>query len=124
MTELELLRIQLREVAGEIEKYLSRSALAAEPDPDEASISRDAELKYLEAFAYQSDFEEELARKQLRALWTAYCFHHDLDVDTANYDSDLLGLWSCINKTVDAVAGESDWSCYGRFDSYMCAYLV
>lgn len=96
----------------------------AEAGHETPSISREAELKYLEAFAYQSDFGEELSRKQLRALWTAYCFHHNLDVDTAGYDNDLLGLWSHINKAVDAVTEESDWSCYDKFDGYMCVCLV
>lgn len=87
-------------------------------------ISQEAELKYLEAYAYQSDFDEELPRKQLRSLWTAYCFHQDIDVDTDGYDDDLFSLWNCINKAVDAVAGESDWSCYETFARFMCTYLV
>lgn len=101
-----------------------REKEVAEAGHETPSISREAELKYLEAFAYQSDFGEELSRKQLRALWTAYCFHHNLDVDTAGYDNDLLGLWSHINKAVDAVTEESDWSCYDKFDGYMCVCLV
>lgn len=39
MTELEALRIQLREVAGEIEEYLSRSIMAVESGLDETSFN-------------------------------------------------------------------------------------
>lgn len=87
-------------------------------------ISHEAEMEYLKGFAKQSDFGEEIYRKQFRALWTAYCFHHYLDVDTDEYDNRLLELWNSIGKGVDAFTGESDWSCYDRFDQYMCAYLV
>lgn len=87
-------------------------------------ISREAEMKYLQAFAQQSDFGQEFCREQLRAIWTAYCFHQSLDVDTADYDNDLLDLWNRISKAVHAVVGNSDWSRYDKFDHYMCAYLV
>ena len=48
----------------------------------ENSVSRKAEFMYLRAYAEQSSFDEEVCRDQLRMLWTAYCLHHNLDVDT------------------------------------------
>lgn len=57
----------------------------------------------------------------LRMLWTAYCLHHSLDVDTSGYDGDLLELWNELEKTGD---GTADWSNYDDFDNFMRAYLV
>ena len=84
-------------------------------------VSREAEMEYLKEFARQSCFDEELSRDQLRCLWTAYCFHHGLDVDTSGYDNDLLGLWSA---TAEEEPETADWSDYGSFENFMCRYLV
>ena len=58
-----------------------------------ATINRTAEFGYMKAFIVEGDFSDERYRAQLRALWTAYCLHHNLDVDTTEYDADLNGLW-------------------------------
>lgn len=34
-----------------------------------------------------TDFRNAVCRSQLMALWTAYCMHNDLCVDTKMYDS-------------------------------------
>ncbi len=86
-------------------------------------ISQEAEMKYLKAFVQQSDFGEEIYKEQFRALWTAYCFHHDLDVDTDGYDEDLVELWRTVEANHNSEEGLS-WGGFGEFDSYMCAYLV
>lgn len=57
-----------------------------------ATINRTAEFGYMKAFIVEGDFSDERYRAQLRALWTAYCLHHNLDVDTTEYDADLNGL--------------------------------
>lgn len=36
-----------------------------------------------------TDFGLDSCRNQLLALWTVYCMHNDLDVDTAMYDAVL-----------------------------------
>lgn len=86
-------------------------------------IDKDIEFRYLMAFAFQSDFSYELHRKQLQALWTAYCFHQNIDTDTAEYDNSLLELWNKISKTCPADVGGIDWSCYDKFDWFMCEQL-
>lgn len=58
-----------------------------------ATINRTAEFGYMKVFIVEGDFSDERYRAQLRALWTAYCLHHNLDVDTTEYDADLNGLW-------------------------------
>lgn len=78
-------------------------------------------MEYLKEFVRQGCFDEELSRDQLRCLWTAYCFHQRLDVDTSGYDSGLLDLWDTM---AEEEAETADWSDYDSFDSFMCRYLV
>lgn len=88
----------------------------------ENTISRKAEYQYLKAFARESSFDDELCRDQLRSLWTAYCFHQELTVDTAGYDNDLLELW---NFMVNCGYPLSRWwSTFEDFDAFMCRHLV
>ena len=54
-------------------------------------------------------------------LWTVYCLHHSLEVDTSDYGYDLLELWMKITETGD---GTSEWSDFSSFDHFMCTYLV
>ena len=37
-----------------------------------------------------TDFRNSTCRSQLIALWTAYCMHNDLCVDTKMYDATLF----------------------------------
>ena len=67
----------------------------------QGTVSREAELEYLKEFAY--------------------CYHHNLDVDTASYDNDLLGVW---NVMLEEEPKTADWSSHDEFDSFMCRYLV
>ena len=57
-----------------------------------ATLNRTAEFGYMKAFIIEGDFTEDVYRTQLLALWTAYCLHQNLVVDTMGYDDDLLGL--------------------------------
>lgn len=82
----------------------------------------DAEFVYLQAFAKTGDFDYQLARDQLRALWTTYCFHEGLDADTARYDRYLRELWDAIPSGSDL--RDVDWRNFDAFDNFMCAYLV
>lgn len=58
------------------------------------SDNRTAEFEFMRSYVAESCFDDAICRDRLRMLWTAYCLHHDLDVDTAGYDNDLLELWS------------------------------
>ena len=84
-------------------------------------ISRVAEFDFMLSYVQESCFDEEICRDWLRMLWTAYCLHHGLEVDTSDYDNDLLELWSKLTETGD---GTSDWSDFSSFDHFMCTYLV
>ena len=79
------------------------------------------EFDYIMGFAVESCFDNELACQQFRSLWTAYCFHRGLDVDTAEYDAALAGIWKEVS------AGEEDtayWSDFNSFDQFMSADLA
>jgi len=56
-------------------------------------MDKEKELDYILQFIEESDMEHSTAVKQLQALWTAYCFHHDLVPDTDEYDGDLMAIW-------------------------------
>lgn len=84
-------------------------------------ISQWAEYLYLKAFARQSFFDEEICRDHLRMLWTAFCLHHELLIDTASYDHYLLELW---NEMCEFGDGKSEWDEFDDFDRFMGRYLA
>lgn len=84
-------------------------------------MDRSVEFKYIASFVSESYLIEELARDQFRALWTAYCLHHNLDADTAEYDEDFAQLWKVVSESGD---GTSEWSDFDSFGNFMCQYLV
>ena len=79
------------------------------------------ELDYIFGFVNEGGFDQDIACDQLICLWTAFCLHHGLIVDTHNYDLHLLKLWQEIQKTGD---GTSEWADLDGFENFMCAYLV
>lgn len=84
-------------------------------------LNEDDEYNYLLKFAAGADFEVgELAEKQLRALWTAFCFHESLDVDTAEYDAKLRALY----QQMPGYSISCSWCDYEGFGRYMCEFLV
>lgn len=84
-------------------------------------MDRNAEFNYILAFVVESSFENELSRDQLRCLWTAYCFHNNLDADTYEYDGDIRALWNAIAAQEPDSA---DWHDLDSFAYSMCMCLV
>lgn len=83
-------------------------------------MERIRELQYIFSFVDEGCFDTELACNQLRSLWTAYCLHHGLDVDTREYDRGLLEIWT----QVAVVEGDTaNWSDYDSFEIFMCTEL-
>ena len=78
------------------------------------------ELDHLTEFAVSNDSGSPLARDQLRALWTAYCFHAGLLPDTAPYDNTLLHIWN----RMEQMGQTRGWKDFDDFDNAMGAYLV
>lgn len=86
---------------------------------DTCKYNHNEEFEYLLKFAEESDLSVEVRRLQLKSLWTAYCLHRNLDVDTLQYDLACRDLWEKVE--------EKDTACWGDFDSfdnYLCGYLV
>lgn len=107
----------------EVETTLEGKELSDRLKEIEERISneRSQELQYIISFAEESRFEMEPVHSQLRSLWTAYCLHQNLDVDTGKYDHDLMAIWAQVSAT------ESDtacWSDFDSFDAFMSADLV
>ena len=107
----------------EIETMLGEKAILARLDIIEKQEAGDClrEFRRMISFADEVSFDAEIARNQLRSLWTAHCLHHGLNVDTSRYDHDLLELWTKI-KSSESIA--ACWSNYSSFDKFMCANLV
>ena len=76
-----------------------------------------AEFEYLIGFCQGLEewgaSREDLEFQQLRCLWTAYCFHANLDVDTAAYDQALSAVWEEVKGKQDCFVTDEE------FDSFM-----
>ncbi len=77
------------------------------------------ELDYMRCFAKGAEnWTDELQLNQLRCLWTAYCFHQNMEADTFGYDTELKQLW----REIDGA--EEIFVSYEGFYNYMAEYLV
>lgn len=76
-----------------------------------------AEFEYLKEFARNADLDFQIARDQLRALWTVYCLHAGYDADTAPYDYHLRELW-------EVIPSGSDLHDFDTFYNFMCTDMV
>lgn len=86
-----------------------------------SGIEPEVEMAAMKKFAGEESFEDEHTRDQLRALWTAYCLHHNLSADTFEYDCNLQELWDVVADTEPETA---DWSDFDSFENFMCMYFV
>lgn len=68
-----------------------------------------------------TDFGLDSCRNQLLALWTVYCMHNDLDVDTAMYDAVLMDLFNALS---DEQKVELHCTGFSELDSMMAQWLV
>lgn len=72
------------------------------------------EFEFIKAYAAD---EERFDVGQLRCLWTAFCIHNDIEVDTAEYDNLVHDLWNIADK-------QCRWFSFNAFEMYLCKYLV
>lgn len=80
------------------------------------------EYGYLLEFVESSeDIGSVLSMQQLRCLWTAYCLHENIDVDTVEYDNMMTEIWFVIQESENAPYSSDE---YGRFYNAMSKYLV
>ena len=66
-------------------------------------------------------FHNAACRNQLVALWTSYCLHSNLDVDTEMYDAVLMDLFNALS---DEQKAELRCAHFSEFDSMMAQWLV
>lgn len=77
------------------------------------------EYQWLCDFAYAAFFDQPTDRNHLLSLWTAYCLHCNLDVDTKIYDAMAVFLWSVVNTN-----NTGPWENFDSFDNFLCQFLV
>lgn len=70
------------------------------------------ELNYLLSFVDESSFDQEVACDQLICLWTAYCLHRNMDVDTLTYDTQIQKIWDRV------LSNEPDPAFWGDFEAF------
>lgn len=75
----------------------------------------------LECIESSEDLSEMVVMQQLRCLWTAYCLHQNIDVDTVEYDNRVMEMWNVMQKNESAPYSSLE---YGRFYNAMSRYLV
>ena len=75
----------------------------------------------LEQIESSDSLDEMVVMQQLRCLWTAYCFHNNLDVDTAGYDNRMMEMWNVMQENESAPYSSLE---YERFYNAMSKYLV
>lgn len=81
-----------------------------------------AEFDYiLECIESSEDLDEMAVMQQLRCLWTSFCLHQNLDVDTKTYDEKMMEMWQVMQENDSAPYSSLE---YGRFYNAMSKYLV
>lgn len=79
-------------------------------------MDKEEEYRYILDFVWGNVLDDNRSYYQLRCLWTAFCFHYDLDVDTRCYDAYLEKIYASIpENTADR---------YDDFYNFMCEYMV
>ena len=86
----------------------------------EERISRKAECEYMMDFEGENCFDDEMSSDWQRMLWTAFCLHQGIDVDTLDYDELLGRLWAKMEEAEDY---SGDWADAASFGIFMARYL-
>lgn len=62
------------------------------------------EFNFILGFIDGGDFEFDIQKYQLRALWTSFCLRYGLDPDTLRYDNYTLEMWNYL-ETISRTRG-------------------
>lgn len=83
-------------------------------------MDRKNELTFIIEFAKENNCYINPEASQLQSLWTAYCVHNGLEVDTLGYDTDLMRIWESFHRS------DSRWKDYDydEFYNFMCGNLT
>ena len=63
-------------------------------------MNKEKEIDFMLDFAKKLDADEEAARAQLVALFTAFCLHHDIDLDTPEFGAVVEDLFYALPEDV------------------------
>lgn len=78
------------------------------------------ELECMCSFATTA-WDAEADYELLRCLWTAFCIHQDIDIDTLEYDTGIHLLYTTLvlsNPKREYFKSQED------FDAFMCKHLI
>lgn len=95
-----------------------------EPDFNQEYLPKaedDEEFQYLMSFIRETEVFHEAFWQQLRALWTAYCFHKNIDIETAVGDEREYRIWHELLPRMGKDCPEMSLS---DFSSFMWALMV
>ena len=87
----------------------------------EKQMNRLRELSWINSFVSEGFFNDGTSANQLRALWTSYCLHHNLDADTEDYGEDLRGIWQALQSSGSTLPY---WNNFENFNNFMTSHLV
>lgn len=115
---IDVTNVVARKVGPEEDAY-TKKAEADVIAQDDLGPGEPADFNYIKVFAQERDFSDSVERKQLRALWTAYCLRHNLDCDTKQYDERLAEIWQAVVYQTDVFADSEEFRDMRAFDLYM-----
>ena len=70
-------------------------------ESDPCIDTKEAELQFILQYAKTTEgVTDTIGLAQIHALWIAYCLHHDIEVDTNEYDNAIQRIWSTLNDGV------------------------
>lgn len=103
-------------------KLLDQEQLREELQRRADELSEEAELQFIVFFIAMNrdDWNDESFKNRLRCLWTAFCEHFGLEVDTMLYDNAMRELKNT------GIAPEDGSGTYfaDDFENFMCEYMV
>lgn len=67
--------------------------------------------------------------EHLRCMWTTYCIHHDILIDTADYDNDMMCMFNLVRAISRQTKQKMDTNKLKRlyfknFDNFMGKYMA
>lgn len=93
-------------------------------------MKRNDEFREITNFVKGMYFHERRDFEILRAMWTTYCLHWNLNIDTADYDNDIRCLFNFVRATAQK-ADEQNLDPkkmkrlrYSMFEEYISKYMA
>ena len=91
---------------------------------------RNDEFRELLEFVKRMYFYEWREFEILRGMWTTYCIHWNLNIDTADYDNDIHCLFNFVRATASRadeqnfVPKKTKHLSYSKFEEYTSKYMA